>query len=197
MSDINKSAHSVCEHSRQPTLLEFPSSYSCPFWYATYTCSRREKQVARLLQERGVECFLPLYEAVRRNPSGRKRVHFLPLFPGYVFVHMALRDHLRVLQVPGVVRLVSFHSQPAALNDSEIEALRNALTLGLPAEPFPYLKAGHDVEILSGPLQGLRGRVLRKNSHFRVILSVDLLRRSIVVDVDGSDLTTRALPSAA
>ena len=143
-----------------------------------------------------MECFLPLYEGVRRSHNGRNRVH-LPLFPGYVFVHIALRDRIRVLQVPGVVRLVSFNGQPAALNDSEINALRNALKLGLPAEPYPYLKVGHDVEILSGPLQGLRGRVLRKNSHFRVVLSVDLLCRSIVVDVDGSDLPARPLRVAA
>ncbi len=197
MPDIKNFADSVGEDSRQATLLEFPSCYSDPFWYATYTCSRREKQVARLLQERSLECFLPLYKAVHRNPSGRKRVHFLPLFPGYVFVHIALQDHVRVLQVPGVVRLVSFHGQPAPLRDSEIEPLRNALALGLPAEPYPYLKVGHDVEILTGPLQGLRGRILRKNSHFRVILSVDLLRRSIVVDVDGSDLTAAPLRAAA
>lgn len=196
MSEIKKSAYPVHEHLRQATLVQFPATYSNPCWYATYTCSRREKQVARLLQERSMECFLPLYKAVRRNPSGRKRMHLLPLFPGYVFVRIDFREHIRVLQVPGVVRLVSFHGQPAAMNDAEIEALRNALTLGLPAEPFPYLKAGHDVEILTGPLQGLRGRVLRKNSHFRVILSVDLLRRSIVVDVDGNDLTA-AYRSAA
>ena len=198
MPDINRdSQNETCApQSRESSLIEIASHYSHPAWYAIYTCSRREKQVARVLQERNVECFLPLYEATRRHTHGGERI-FLPLFSGYVFVHIALQDRMHVLQVPGVVQLVSFNGKPAALQDSEIEALQSVLTRGLPIEPYPYLKVNHEAEIRSGPLQGLRGRILRRNGHFRVVLSVDLLRRSLVVDVDAADLSARPLDVAA
>lgn len=187
----------ACCGSQQPPPVELPSPDSKQHWYATYTSSRREKRVARILQERGIESLLPLYEVARRGDKGRRQVHFLPLFPGYVFAHIALRNRRQVLQVPGVVRLVSFNSQPAAIDDAEIEAIRNALTRGLHAEPYPYAKVSHQVEILSGPLRGLRGKVLRKNNSFRVVLSVELLHRSVVVDVDAIDLVPRSLGAAA
>ena len=182
--------------SHEPMVVEAPTPYSTTAWYAVQTFSRCEKQIARLLQEREVECFLPLNEVVRQSKSGRKHTH-LVLFPGYIFVHIALRNRLRVLQVPGVARLVSFNGQPAVLEDAEIEGIRRALTRGLRVEPYPYFKVGHEVEISTGSLQGLRGRILRKNNRCRVVLSVNLLHRSVVVDVDATDLTTCLVRTAA
>ena len=157
------------------------------FWYAAYTSSRHEKTVAEHLRQREVECFLPLYETVRRWNNGRHRVQ-LPLFPSYVFVRMGVRDKLRVLQVPGLVQLVTFQGALAALPDSEIETLRNALTAGVPAQPYRYLNVGSKVEICNGPLQGLRGVLLRHQGQFRVVVSVEMIMRSIVVEVEASDV---------
>lgn len=157
------------------------------FWFAAYTSARHEKRVAEHLRQREVESFLPLYEALHRWKNGRHRVQ-LPLFPGYVFVHLALREKLRVLQVPGIVELVSFNGVPAALPDAEIETLRNALSAGLPAEPYPFLRVGSRVEICRGPLQGLSGILLRRQGQLRVVLSVEMIMRSIVVEVEASDV---------
>src|SRR5579864_3751158 len=157
------------------------------FWYAAYTSSRHEKTVAEHLRQRDVECFLPLYETVRRWNNGRHRVH-LPLFPSYVFVHMGLRDKLRVLQVPGLSQLVTFQGAPAALPEAEIETLRSALTAGIPAQPYRYLSVGSQVEICCGPLQGMKGILLRHQAQFRVVLSVEMIMRSIVVEVEASDV---------
>lgn len=157
------------------------------FWYAAYTSSRHEKTVAEHLRQRNIECFLPLYETVRRWNNGRHRVQ-LPLFPSYVFVRMALRDKLRVLQVPGLAQLVTFHGAPAVLPDGEIETLRTALAAGVMAQPFRYLNVGSRVEISNGPLQGLRGILLRHQGQFRVVISVEMIMRSIVVEVDASDV---------
>lgn len=157
------------------------------FWYAAYTASRHEKTVAEHLRQREIECFLPLFETVRRWNNGRHRVQ-LPLFPGYVFVRMSLRDKLRVLQVPGLVQLVTFQGSPAALPDTEIETLRTGLAAGVLAQPYRYLSVGSRVEICRGPLQGLRGILLRHQGQFRVVLSVEMIMRSIVVEVDVSDV---------
>ena len=110
-------------------------------WYAAYTCSRHEKQVSRQLCDRQINCFLPVYQSVRRWKDRRKEIEF-PLFPGYVFVHIKEVERLRVLQVSGVVQLVTFNGRPAPLNDDEIESLRNGIVNGICPEPHPYLKAG-------------------------------------------------------
>lgn len=158
-----------------------------PLWYAAYTSARHEKRVAEHLRQREVECFLPLYETVHRWNNGRHLVQ-LPLFPGYVFVHMSLREKLRVLQVPGLAHLVSFNGAPAALPEADIAALRNALTAGVPAQPYRYLTVGSRVEICHGPLQGMTGILLRHHGQFRVVLSVEMIMQSIVVEVEAADV---------
>ena len=156
-------------------------------WYAAHVCSRHEKQVARQLEERRVSCFLPVYRSVRRWKDRRKELE-LVLFPGYVFVHLDLKDRLRVLQVPSVVRFVSFSGHPAPLPDSEIEALNNGLAGGVRAEPHPYLKVGRRVRVKYGPLAGAQGILVRRKDKFRVVLSIDLIMRSVAVEVDEADV---------
>jgi transcription antitermination factor NusG len=155
-------------------------------WYAVHTCSRREKQVARVFSERGIENLLPLYQ--RKQSRRRSVVSWLPLFPGYVLVRILLREYLCVLQVPGVVRLVSFHGRPAEIDDDEIHAIRIAMQKGLNVQPHPYVKIGKLVEIHCGALQGTRGHVIRRNKNLRVVLSVEALGQSIVVEVNEEDL---------
>jgi transcription termination/antitermination protein NusG len=166
---------------------ELPASYFEPRWYAAYTCANHEKQVAEQLRERSVEHFLPLYETVHRWRDRRVRLH-LPLFPGYVFVRLPLHDRLKVLQVPSVARLVGFGGLPTALPEHEIETLRGSLGGGLRAQPHPYLTVGRRVRINKGPLVDLEGILLRKKSNLRVVLSVDLIMRSIAVEVDAADI---------
>jgi transcription antitermination factor NusG len=156
-------------------------------WYAAYTRSRHEKVVAEALQQRTVEHFLPLYETVRKWKNGRFKVQ-LPLFPGYLFVHIALRDRLRVLQVPGVVRLIGFNGVPAPLPQVELEIIRSALSTGVEAAPHPYLRVGQRVRITSGPMEGLQGILLRRRGRPRVVVSVDLIMRSVALDIDAAQV---------
>lgn len=156
-------------------------------WYAAYTRARHEKRVAEQLQRRSVEHFLPLCQVVHRWKNGRHQVQ-LPLFPGYVFVHIALQDRMRVLQVPGLVRLVGSRGLPTSLPPHEIDAIREAVRCGLAAESYPYLRAGTRVQICRGPLQGITGFLLRRHGATRVVVSVDPIMRSIVVDVDAADV---------
>jgi transcription antitermination factor NusG len=111
----------------------------------------------------------------------------MPLFPGYVFVFIALSDRLPVLQIPGVVHLVSFNGQPAPLDGQQIERLRMALSQ-LRAEPHPFLTAGRRVRVLSGPLAGAEGILMRRKNDCRVVLSLELIQRSVAVETDIADL---------
>jgi transcription antitermination factor NusG len=164
-----------------------PLEFFEPHWYAAYTCAKHEKRVAEQFTQRSVENFLPQYESVRRWKDRRVRLQ-LPLFPGYVFVRLALRERLRVLETPSVVRLVGFNGHPAALPDKEIEALRACVAAQLATEPHPYLTAGRRVRIKSGPLAELEGVLVRRKNTFRVVLALDLIARSAAVEVDASNI---------
>ncbi len=158
-----------------------------PRWFAAYTTPRHEKAVVRQMQARHVESFLPLYSCVRRRVNGCKVKVEQPLFPSYVFVHIARRDSVRVLQVPGVLSLVSAGRQPAPLPTDEIESLR----AGLPRrcfEPHAYLVAGEKVRITSGSFAGMVGVLLRKKNQFRVVLTLELIRQSVAVEIDIDEI---------
>jgi transcription antitermination factor NusG len=158
-----------------------------PYWYAAYTSARHEKVVARQLEERSIDTFLPLYRSYRRWKDRRKLIE-LALFPSYVFVRMAARERIRVLRVPGIVAIVSVNGQPARLPDEEINALRNGLRNQIYAEPHPYLRVGRRVRVVRGPMAGAEGVFSRKKDRSRVVISLDVLKRSIAVEIDGSDL---------
>jgi len=162
-------------------------SLNQPHWYAAYLHPRREKSVARQMQERGLHWFLPLYRSVRRWKDRRKEIE-LVLFPGYVFIYSALQDRLRVLQLPGVVRFVSFGGQPASLPDREVETLRAGLKENIYAEPHPYLTAGRRVQVIRGPFLGTHGILIRRKDKFRVVISLALITRAVSVEVDASDV---------
>lgn len=158
-----------------------------PRWYAAYTSANHEKRVAGQLAVRNVEHFLPTFSSVRRWKDRRVTLQ-LPLFPGYVFVRMELRNHLRVLEVPGVARLVGFGGPPVALPEEEIDALRRSLAGGLKVEPHPYLKVGRRVRVKSGSLTGLEGVLLRRKNSTRFVVSLDLIMRSVAVEIEGNEV---------
>ena len=158
-----------------------------PRWYAAYTCANHERHVAAELGAREVEHFLPLYSSVRRWKDRRVNLD-LPLFPGYIFVRLALRDRLRVVQIPSVVRLVGFNGLPTALPDTEMEILRTGLSRSLRAEPHPFLTVGRRVRVTGGPFAGLEGILRRKKTNLRVVVSLELIQRSVAVDVDAVDV---------
>ena len=129
-------------------------------WYAAYTASCREKRVVEHLASRDIESFLPLYRSRRRWKNGCCVELERPLFPGYVFVRMARVERTRILEVPGVLSIVSRGRTPEALQDDTIAILRANHQLWR-AEPHPYLVVGEHVLVHAGPFAGLSGIVLR------------------------------------
>jgi transcription antitermination factor NusG len=156
-------------------------------WYAIYTCANHEKRAAAELNARTVEHFLPLYSSVRRWKDRRVQLD-LPLFPGYVFVRLALCERLRVVQIPSIVRLVGFGGLPTALPDTEVDIMRSGLSKSLCAEPHPFLTIGRRVRITGGPFAGLEGILKQKRGNLRVVVSLALIQRSVSVEVSAADL---------
>jgi transcription termination/antitermination protein NusG len=166
-----------------------PPEYLQPRWYAAQTCANHEKRVLEQLEQRTVEVYLPRYTSVRRWKDRRVRLE-LPLFPGYVFVHLALQNRLRVLQTPSIVRLVGFGGQPAPLPDQEIDGLRQGLAREMRFEPYPYLKVGQRVRVTTGPRHGLEGILVRKKNVSRLVVSLDLIMRSVAVEIDVAEVSS-------
>jgi transcription termination/antitermination protein NusG len=164
-----------------------PAEYYEARWYAAYTSSNHEKRVAEQMSVRGVEHFLPLYASIRRWRNGRVTLQ-RPLFPGYVFVRIALREKLRVQQIPGVAWLVGFDGTLVALPDEEIEALRISLARGVRALPHPYLAAGRLVRVTNGPMAGLQGILKRRKGNARLVVSVELIQRAMAMEIDEADV---------
>jgi transcription termination/antitermination protein NusG len=163
------------------------SSSAAPRWYAAYTCVHHEKRILQQLSERNIDSFVPLYRSVRRWKDRRKELD-LVLFPGYVFVRIPLQERLRVLQIPGVVTFVNFNGLPTPLPEGEVEALRKASAHGVFAEPHPYLRTGRRVLIRNGPFTGVEGVLLRKKDKYRFVLSIEMIMRSVAIEMDAVDV---------
>jgi len=170
-----------------------------PHWYAVQTSPRHEKRVREHLGYRRVECFLPLFRTIHRWKNGCKAQVELPLFPGYLFVNIARNERVRVLDVPGVLSFVGPKGEPSHLPDVEIETLRSGLHLQR-FEPYTNLIVGQKVRIRAGSLTGLTGVLVRSANGFRVVLTVELIKQSVAVELDAADvepMDPRSTDSAA
>jgi transcription antitermination factor NusG len=161
------------------------SSEVTPDWLALTVRPQHEKAVQRYLTDRLIEAYVPLH-TVSRRWSDRVKAVDVALFPRYVFCRSAFENRFTVLRAPGVQSIVSFGGVPAAIADSEIEALKCLIASKLPLRLWPYLYVGAGVRIRSGPLAGLEGIVVREKSACRVVVSVNALQRSVAVEVEES-----------
>ena len=154
-------------------------------WYALYVRSRYEKKVAKQLQDRQIEYFLPLISRLRQWKDRKKMVE-IPLFPGYIFVYIALKDKLNVLTIDGVVWLVGFESQPTPIPESQIENVRRLLDHPKLIEVSPCINKGDWVEISYGPFAGVQGQLIQQNGRRRILVGIDLIQQAVSVEVDMS-----------
>ena len=160
-----------------------------PFqWFAVYLRSRHEKAVNEEMHARGIETFLPLREILSQWKDRKRRVQ-VPLFGGYIFVHVPIRQRrLDVLNVPGVVRIIGLNNAPEPVPDQEIEAVQAFLNTTIRYDPYPYLTVGRRVEIKRGALKGVEGILLKKKNKFTFVLSVHLIQQSVALEIDASDI---------
>lgn len=161
-----------------------------PQWFALTVKYQHEGPVHRVLCSRGIETFLPLFRA-RRRWSDRVKELEAPLFPGYVFGRFPFRERVRVLNTPGVARIVGFAGRPAPVREQEIENIRISLRSKLPLGPWPFMKPGDRVCVAHGPLRGVEGRLVREKSCARFIVDIELLQRSVAIEID-SDMLAQA-----
>jgi len=156
-------------------------------WFAVYTTSRHEKRVAKQLSASDIENFLPLVEK-QHHWAKRAVVRLeLPLFPNYLFVHISPQQRIAVLNVPGVLGIVGHGHLPSPIENVEIEGLRAWVELGR-VEPHPHPVAGERVRIRAGPMAGMEGILLRRKNELRLVLTLDLIQRSVSVEIAAEDV---------
>jgi transcription antitermination factor NusG len=156
-------------------------------WYALHTRSRHEKRVAERLVAESLETFLPLHRSRNIWKNGVHADVDLPLFPCYLFARASIHDRVRLLQHPGVLGFAASSVKPTVIPDQEISILR-AATESMKAEPHPYLNNGDAIRIVAGPLSGMTGILTRRKHEYRVVLSIEAIMRSIVVEVSEFDI---------
>ncbi|MGH7406788.1 MAG: transcription termination/antitermination protein NusG [Candidatus Methylomirabilales bacterium] len=156
-------------------------------WYVLWTCSHSEQLVYDQLAAKGFHLFLPKLDVWSRR-GGLRHIIRAPMFPGYLFLHHAMdrASYLEVRKARGLVRLLGEGwDRPAVVPDGEIEAIQKVLGAHLPARPYPYLQEGQRVRITRGPLADVEGILVRiKPNKGMLVLSIDLLQRSVAVEVD-------------
>ena len=159
-------------------------------WFAVWTRSRQEKVAASMLEALSIPTFLPLRAEVRQW-SDRKQKIMTPLFSGYLFVRMNLAEdssRLQVLKTPGIVGFVGNNTGPLAIPSQQIESIRMVLSSGLDYTVGPLLKEGDRIRVIRGSLSGMEGTLVRTNSETRLVLSVDLVKRSLSIEVSRYDV---------
>jgi transcription antitermination factor NusG len=182
--NLSLGQQSRCQHFLPPAIEDASCARS---WYAVFTIPQHEKAVARHLDVREIESFLPTYDAVR-NWKNRQRVKVvLPLFPTYLFVRINPQQRVKVLQAPGVLQIVGNGRESVPLLESEIDFLRSGFCRQR-VEPFRELVVGARVRIKSGIMQGIEGTLVRKSDTMRFVLTLKLINQHAAVQVDAEDL---------
>ena len=159
-----------------------------PEWFAIWTRSRHEAVVREQLQQKQIDAFLPTIPRWSRWKDRKKKIDW-PLFPGYCFARFDPEDALPILKCTGVVNIVSFNGKPAPIPEFELESIRLLVGSELQYDPCPLIREGMMVEVVHGPLRGVIGRLLRKDTrHARLVLSVDLIGQAVSVEVEAGDV---------
>lgn len=160
---------------------------SVPSWFAVFTMARHEKQIASHFRQREIESFLPLYNATHRRKNRCTVSIDFPLFPNYIFVRINPQERLRVLQVPSVLYIVSVGREPMPVPEHYINGLREGL-LTRAIQPHPGLEVGDRVRITNGAMADMIGVLDRHKNGFRVVLRLEMIGRSVAVEVNMADI---------
>ena len=162
-------------------------------WFALAVKPRFDKTVAQALERKGYDTLLPLYK--KQHKYGRRsKDSELPIFPGYVCCRFDVQTRLPILTTPGVIQVLGAGNTPIPLSDVEVNSLQTAMKARLPVEPFPFVDTGQRVRINRGALAGVEGIVISCKQHLRLVLSITLLQRSVLLEIDRDLVSVDSTP---
>jgi transcription elongation factor/antiterminator RfaH len=159
-------------------------------WYALYVKSRHEFVVSNELQRKGIDTFLPSIQKLSQWKDRKKPIQ-VPLFPGYLFVHITPDPEAfsRVRKTRGIVTFVSSTTGcPTPAAPEEIHALKIMLDSGDIVDIYPHLKEGAPVRMRKGIFQGAEGILEKKDDQCVFIVSIKLLGKSVGVRICADEV---------
>ena len=168
---------------------EHESANETVYWYAVCSRSRHEKILAATLTNTGVTTFLPLVSETH-SWSDRRKLVDVPLFPGYVFVQIpnTAEAKLHVLKTSGVAHFVGNRRGAVVIPDKEISDVRALLEQKISCSPHPFLQLGQRVRIRGGSMDGVEGILVGCDSASKLVISIELIQRSLAVSVYNLDV---------
>jgi len=149
-------------------------------WIAVYVAPHCERTVSRSLAEKGYSEFCPVF-LQRKKWSDRTKILERPLFPRYVFCRMESMGCGLIVTTPGVVKILGHNGVPSFIPDDQISALKRIHHLRFPVAPLPLLDVGKQIVVKSGPLEGVRGHILRISNNTTLVISIEILQRAVAV----------------
>jgi transcription antitermination factor NusG len=173
-----------------------PGGIDAAQWFAVQVKPPLTNQLVSVLEQKGFETFTPSYRMVHRWRDRTSETE-IPFFSGYVFSRFEFRRRMPLLTTPGVYGVVSFGNTPAPIPQQEIESIRRASSSGLAVEACPWAEPGEKVRIVSGPLVGMEGTLLRNKNGLRVVVGITLIERALAVEVDADSIRPYAPHSLA
>lgn len=156
-------------------------------WFALHTRARHEKRVADRLLEQGLSTYLPLVKETHRW-SDRKKIVELPLFGCYVFAKFAptsSQDRLKICRTDGVLQILGMRGEAVPIPEQQIDAVRVLVNEQMPYSMHPFLKIGERVRVRGGAMDGVEGILVARNGDRTLVVSVDVIQRSLAVRIEG------------
>lgn len=152
-------------------------------WIALYTKAQHEKVVCQKLEKNGFEVYLPLIK-LKRAWKDRKKWIEQPLFRSYIFVKIELKNSVLLLNTPGIVKIVKFGNKILPVQNDDIKSLKLLLEGNFDVQPIDYLLHGDQVIVKNGPLQGLKGEIIKLQNKNRLIIRIDSIQNSVSVQIE-------------
>jgi transcription antitermination factor NusG len=164
-------------------------------WFVAYTYPRHERSVANHLAQKSVESFLPCLTKTSRWKDRQVKIE-VPLFPGYIFTRISPNERVKVMSIPGVIRMLSYNEVPVMVSNSEIDSIRLCLSRGGKLEPHRFIAIGERVRVKEGIFQGLEGFVVRHHQGCKLVVTVGLIHQSVALEIE-EDLLELSCPASS
>ena len=184
---MNNLVKEVVDNTQIDAKRDRESLEAAKFWYAIYTVVRHEKKVNKALLNKNIDTFLPLKESINQWKDRKKRVQ-LPLFPGYVFVNIPKHDThglLHIYNTHGVIRILGNNGEHTPIPDEQINSIKKIIECTNDYDLYPYLTEGKKVVVTRGPMEGVTGKVIKRKGKDRLIVSVELINRSVGMELEA------------
>ncbi|KJF43580.1 UpxY family transcription antiterminator [Draconibacterium sediminis] len=167
---------------------ETQNDFTKKAWHVFYLRPRNERIATRLISNHGYEVFCPAIPKSRLWKNRQRKKIWFPLFPNYLFVFTYHHEIYTIRRISQVVNFVSFAGKPSTITEKEVDGIRKMLELGNVITVENQFSSGEHVRIVSGPLKGHEGILVKRQNKSRFGIRLKAISHSVFIDICQSDL---------